>query len=89
MTTMMIMMTTMTTITDDDDHDDDDQDDHDEHEEEKSYQDLTNTMISWKNRILFDNKSEIEFTLGFSSNKRKEFGHHEEEGHDDHDEITR
>ena len=70
----------------DDDHDDDDQDDHDEHEEEKSYQDLTNTMISWKNRILFDNKSEIEFTLGFSSNKRKEFGHHEEEGHDDHDE---
>ena len=71
---------------DDDDHDDDDQDDHDEHEEEKSYQDLTNTMISWKNRILFDNKSEIEFTLGFSSNKRKEFGHHEEEGHDDHDE---
>ena len=42
-------------------------------------------MISWKNRILFDNKSEIEFTLGFSSNKRKEFGHHEEEDHDDHD----
>ena len=29
--------------------------------------------------------SEIEFILGFSSNKRKEFGHHEEEGHDDHD----
>ena len=58
---------------------------HEEHEEEKSYQDLTNTMISWKNRILIDNKSEIEFTLGFSSNKRKEFGHHEEEGHDDHD----
>ena len=70
---------------DDDDHDDNDQDDHDEHEEEKSYQDLTNTMISWKNRILFDNKSEIEFTLGFSSNKRKEFGHHDEHGHDDHD----
>ena len=67
---------------DDDDHDDDD---HDEHEEEKSYQDLENTMISWKNRFLFENRSEIEFTLGFSSNKRKEFGHHEEEGHDDHD----
>src|SRR6056300_1611664 len=65
--------------------DHDDHDDHDDHEEEKSYQDLTNTMISWKNRILFDNKSEIEFTLGFSSNKRKEFGHHEEEGHDDDD----
>ena len=67
---------------DDDDHDDDD---HDEHEEEKSYQDLENTMISWKNRFLFENRSEIEFTLGFSSNKRKEFGHHEEKGHDDHD----
>ena len=67
--------------------DHDDHDDHEEHEEEKSYQDLTNTMISWKNRILFDNKSEIEFTLGFSSNKRKEFGHHEEEGHDDHDDY--
>ena len=71
---------------DEDDHDDDDHDeDHEEHEEEKSYQDLTNTMISWKNRFLFENRSEIEFTLGFSSNKRKEFGHHEEEGHDDHD----
>ena len=71
---------------DEDDHDDDDHDeDHEEHEEEKRYQDLTNTMISWKNRFLFENRSEIEFTLGFSSNKRKEFGHHEEEGHDDHD----
>jgi len=70
---------------DDHDDDDDDDDDHDEHEEEKSYQDLTNTMISLKNRILFDNNSEIEFILGFSSNKRKEFGEHEEEGHDDHD----
>ena len=71
---------------DDDDHDEDHDEDHEEHEEEKSYQDLTNTMISWKNRFLFENRSEIEFTLGFSSNKRKEFGHHEEEGHDDHDE---
>jgi len=70
---------------DDDDHDEDHDEDHEEHEEEKSYQDLTNTMISWKNRFLFENRSEIEFTLGFSSNKRKEFGHHEEEGHDDHD----
>ena len=67
-------------------HDDhDDHDDHDEHDEEKSYQDLQNTVISWKNRLLFENKSEIEFTLGFSSNKRKEFGHHDEHGHDDHD----
>ena len=73
---------------DDEDHDDDDHDDHDdhdEHDEEKSYQDLQNTIISWKNRILFENKSEIEFTLGFISNKRKEFGHHDEDGHDDHD----
>ena len=70
---------------DDDDHDEDHDEDHEEHEEEKSYQDITNTMISWKNRFLFENRSEIEFTLGFSSNKRKEFGHHEEEGHDDHD----
>jgi iron complex outermembrane receptor protein len=43
-------------------------------------------MISvGKTEFLFENRSEIEFTLGFSSNKRKEFGHHEEEGHDDHD----
>ncbi|MGY8946370.1 MAG: TonB-dependent receptor [Flavobacteriales bacterium] len=67
------------------DHDDDHDDDHEKDEEEKSYQELTNTMISSKNRILFENNSEIEFTLGFSSNKRKEFGEHEEEGHDDHD----
>jgi iron complex outermembrane receptor protein len=73
---------------DDEDHDDDDHDDHDdhdEHDEEKSYQDLQNTVISWKNKLLFENKSEIEFTLGFSSNKRKEFGDHDEHGHDDHD----
>jgi iron complex outermembrane recepter protein len=61
------------------DHDDDD----DHGDEGKSYQDITNTTISWKNRILFDNNSEVEFTLGFSSNKRKEFGEQEEEGNDD------
>ena len=44
------------------DHDDDD----DNGDEGKSYQDITNTTISWKNRILFDNNSEVEFTLGFS-----------------------
>ena len=61
------------------DHDDDD----DHGDEGKSYQDITNTTISWKNRILFDNNSKVEFTLGFSSNKRKEFGEQEEEGNDD------
>ena len=76
----------------DDDHDDDhdDEDDHDDdHEdehgdEEESYQELENTVISWKNSIKF-NKSELVVTLGISDNLRKEFGHHDEEGHDDHD----
>ena len=67
---------------DDDDHDDDDHDD--EHEEEESYQELENTVISWRNSLKF-NKSELQVTLGLSENLRKEFGHHEEEGHDDHD----
>ena len=73
---------------DDEDHGDEDHDDEDhedeEHEEEESYQDLENSVISWKNRILFNNKSEIELTFGYSNNKRKEFGHHDEEEHDDH-----
>ena len=71
----------------DEDHDDEDHDDEDhegEEHEEESYQDLENSVISWKNRILFTNKSEIELTFGYSNNKRKEFGHHDEEEHDDH-----
>ena len=68
---------------DDDDHDDDDHDDEHE-EEEESYQELENTVISWRNSLKF-NKSELQVTLGLSENLRKEFGHHEEEGHDDHD----
>ena len=68
---------------DDDDHDDDDHDDEHE-EEEESYQELESTVISWKNSLKF-NKSELQVTLGLSENLRKEFGHHEEEGHDDHD----
>ena len=68
---------------DDDDHDDDDHDDEHE-EEEESYQELENSVISWKNSIKF-NRSELQVTLGLSENLRKEFGHHEEEGHDDHD----
>ena len=65
------------------DHDDDDHDDEHE-EEEESYQELENSVISWKNSIKF-NRSELQVTLGLSENLRKEFGHHEEEGHDDHD----
>ena len=67
----------------DGDHDDDDHDDEHE-EEEESYQELENSVISWKNSIKF-NRSELQVTLGLSENLRKEFGHHEEEGHDDHD----
>ena len=72
---------------DHDDGDDDHDDDHDEEheEEEESYQELENTIISWKNSLKFNNKSELQVTLGLSDNLRKEFGHHDEEGHDDHD----
>ncbi len=70
----------------DDDHDDGDDDHDEEHEEEEeSYQELENTIISWKNSLKFNNKSELQVTLGLSDNLRKEFGHHDEEGHDDHD----
>ena len=68
-----------------DEHGDDDDHDDDHEDEEESYQDLTNTMISLKNTILFE-RSELEITLGYSENNRKEFGHHDEEGHDDDDE---
>ena len=48
---------------------------------------MENTIISWKNSLKFDNKSELQVTLGLSDNLRKEFGHHEEHGDhdDDHD----
>jgi iron complex outermembrane receptor protein len=76
----------------DEDHDDEDHDEEDhegeEHEEEESYQDLTNSILTWKNTFLFDNKSEFEITLGRSFNNRKEFGDHgdhEEHGDEDHD----
>ncbi len=68
----------------DEDHDDEDHED-EEHEEE-SYQDLENSMITWKNKIILNNKSEFDVTLGYSQNKRKEFGHHDEEHEDHHDE---
>ncbi|PDH52011.1 MAG: hypothetical protein CND00_02890 [Cryomorphaceae bacterium MED-G14] len=68
-----------------DEHGDDDDHDDDHEDKEESYQNLTNTMISLKNNILFE-RSELEITLGYSENNRKEFGHHDEEGHDDDDE---
>ena len=71
-----------------DDHEEHGDEDHDEEEhEEESYQKLTNSIVTWKNNFLFDNKSEFEIILGRSFNNRKEFGEHEEEHEDeDHDE---
>ncbi|MFL2665937.1 MAG: TonB-dependent receptor domain-containing protein [Flavobacteriaceae bacterium] len=69
----------------DEHHDEDhDEEEHEEHEEE-SYQDLTNSILTWKNTFLFDNKSKFQIVLGRSLNNRKEFGEHEEE-HEDEDE---
>ena len=75
-----------------DDHDDheeeghDDHDDHDDHEgHEDHYQELSHTMLTWKNNIDLGNNHDLEVTLGRQVNDRKEFGGHEEEGHDDHD----
>ena len=75
-----------------DDHDDheeeghDDHDDHDDHEgHEDHYQELSHTMLTWKNNIDLGNNHDLEVTLGRQVNDRKEFGGHEEEGHDDHE----
>jgi len=75
-----------------DDHDDheeeghDDHDDHDDHEgHEDHYQEISHTMLTWKNNIDLGNNHDLEVTLGRQVNDRKEFGGHEEEGHDDHD----
>jgi len=75
-----------------DDHDDHEEghDDHDDHEEghddhEDHYQELSHTMLTWKNNIDLGNNHDLEVTLGRQVNDRKEFGGHEEEGHDDHD----
>ena len=66
------------------DHDDEG---HDEEEnEEEGYQDLMNSMVTWKNTFLFDNKSEFEIILGRSFNNRKEYGEHDGEEDEDHDE---
>ena len=67
---------------DDDDHDEDRDEDHED--EEPEFQALENTLISWKNTFIFNNKSELEITVGHTINDRKEFGGDDEE-HDDHD----
>ena len=70
------------------DHDDhDDHEGHDDHEDhEGHYQELSHTMLTWKNNFDLGNNHDLEVTLGRQFNERKEFGGHgEEEGHDDHD----
>ena len=68
-------------------------DDHDDHE--GHYQELSHTMLTWKNNFDLGNNHDLEITLGRQFNERKEFGGHGEEegheglddheGHDDHD----
>ena len=76
---------------DHDDHDDheghEDHDDHEGHEgHEDHYQEISHTILTWKNNFDLGNDHNLEVTLGRQVNDRKEFGGHgEEEGHDDHD----
>ena len=70
--------------------DHDDHEDHEGHEgHEGHYQELSHTMLTWKNNFDLGNNHELEITLGRQFNERKEFGGHGEEegheGHDDHD----
>ena len=68
-------------------HDDhDDYDDHDDHGEEDHYQEINHTTLTWKNTFDMGNDHTLDITLGRQLNERKEFGGHEEEGHDDHEE---
>ena len=69
-----------------DDHDYHEEDNHDDHEEEDHYQDIKHTTLSWKNTFDMGNDHTLDITLGRQLNERKEFGGHEEEGHDDHEE---
>ena len=73
---------------DHDDHDDEGHDDHghDDHDEEAHYQELKHTTLTWKNTFDLGNNHILDVTLGQQFNERKEFGGHEEEGHDDHEE---
>lgn len=69
-----------------DDHDYHEEDNHDDHEEEDHYQEIKHTTLSWKNTFDMGNDHTLDITLGRQLNERKEFGGHEEEGHDDHEE---
>ena len=73
---------------DHDDHDEEGHDDHghDDHDEEAHYQELKHTTLTWKNTFDLGNNHILDVTLGQQFNERKEFGGHEEEGHDDHEE---
>ena len=66
-------------------HDDHDDHEEDEHEEEDHYQEIKHTTLSWKNTFDMGNDHTLDITLGRQLNERKEFGGHEEEGHDEHD----
>jgi iron complex outermembrane receptor protein len=68
------------------DHDDHGEEDHDDHGEEDHYQEINHTTLTWKNTFDMGNDHTLEITLGRQLNERKEFGGHEEEGHDDHEE---
>ena len=59
---------------------------HDDHDEEAHYQELKHTTLTWKNTFDLGNNHILDVTLGQQFNERKEFGGHEEEGHDDHEE---
>ena len=71
---------------DHDDHEEDGHDDHDDHGEEDHYQVINHTTLTWKNTFDMGNDHTLDITLGRQLNERKEFGGHEEEGHDDHEE---
>ena len=66
-----------------DDHDDHEEDEHDDHEEEDHYQEIKHTTLSWKNTFDMGNDHTLDITLGRQLNERKEFGGHEEEGHEE------
>ncbi|MDA9203426.1 TonB-dependent receptor [Flavobacteriaceae bacterium] len=70
---------------DHDDHEEDGHDDHDDHGEEDHYQEINHTTLTWKNTFDMGNDHTLDITLGRQLNERKEFGGHEEEGHEDHE----
>ena len=71
---------------DHDDHEDheDPEDEHADHDEEGHYQQLTHSILTWKNTFDMGNNHMLDIVLGQQLNTRKEFGGHEEEEHDDH-----